>query len=83
MNNTVKTPRTFGDIARMRHGWDFGAKCSFCKQYASPRLRVWKYSTRHYVCAECVAKRADVVLPGVKRREAFKAAMDKAMKGGA
>ena len=56
MNNTVKTPRTFGDIARMRHGWDFGAKCSFCKQYASPRLRVWKYSTRHYVCAECVAK---------------------------
>lgn len=81
MSGAVKLPRTFGDIARRGHGWDFGAKCSFCKRYASPTLRVWKYSTRHYVCAECCAKRADVVLPKVKRREAFKAAMDKAARG--
>lgn len=64
-------PRTFGDLLAMRvlHK---SCRCTFCKGYQGAR----KYSTRHYICDSCITTRKDVLLPSVKRHEAFQRRLD-------
>lgn len=65
-------PITFGDLlsTRFRH---FSCRCSFCKRdeqdehYTGAR----SYSTRHYICDECIEARRDKKLPSVLRHERF------------
>lgn len=69
--------RTFGDL-QGRDGvvLHLCAQCSFCKRNDYDRLEpeylgARKYSTRHYICDPCIEKRRDVVLPAIRRAEAF------------
>lgn len=71
----MKEPRTFGELMRDRP-WLFftDGQCRLCHRFAAqcPRRGVWKYSTRHYLCDECIAPRKDELLPNVARRERFR-----------
>lgn len=69
-------PRTFGDL-RLRP-WirttDAARVCQFCKRWGSSIPGgLWKYSVRHYICDDCIAERADVVLPAIRKHEKFDA----------
>jgi len=71
--------RTFGDL-KLKHACKpahFSAECSFCKaNELTPGFKgARQYSTRHYICDPCIAKRRDEVLPAIRKREAFDASM--------
>lgn len=70
MNTAVIPYRTFGDLLRK---YACGGRCAFCKDY---RADARKYSVRHSICTTCIEPRKDVVLPRVRKREAFRARMD-------
>jgi hypothetical protein len=76
MNASRPQPRTFGDLITHNRTVHWSAMCSFCKSngYVTPGYKgARKYSTRHYICDDCIEPRKDVVLPAIRRREAFKA----------
>ena len=72
-----KAPRTFGDLPGV-YTLHFATRCSFCKQdYCNSKGfgGTYKYSTRHYICAPCIEKRRDQVLPKVRKQERWNAQM--------
>lgn len=74
---TYIPPRTFGDLLRGYPSGRGGNQCAFCKKCAYELGDfVYSYSTRHYVCASCIAPRKDVVLPRVLKREALTRRLD-------
>jgi len=59
-------PRTFGELAQTRNHL-MQARCSFCDQVKGDCL---KYSTRHYICGQCLAPRRAELLPSIARAQA-------------
>lgn len=68
-------PRTFGDLIRLNRCLHLSCRCSFCKNDAmTPGYKgARKYSTRHYICDECIEPRRDTVLPRVAKHDKFQA----------
>lgn len=60
------TARTFGELVQLRQH-RVQACCSFCRQDKQTCI---KYSTRHYVCGDCVVPRLEELLPSIARAQA-------------
>ena len=78
MNKAIRTFREFIKVypATFHTYSDVPCACRFCRKSLNEAGGLWKYSTRHYVCNECLAPKLDDVLPSVKRRERFNKKMD-------
>jgi len=81
----MATIRTFGDLMKQQpwsfsefsypHGLSYQV-CKQCKRGRGSGLRgLWSYSVRAHICADCIKKRKDEVLPGVVKSEKFDAKM--------
>jgi nitrate reductase cytochrome c-type subunit len=81
VSGVYKPPRTYGDLLTRVHLWHQHQdavslqrnplhRCRFC-QVDDLDKPLAHYSTRHYICRECIVPRADQVLPSIIRREKF------------
>lgn len=75
MSTKYVPPRTFGDLLKHHPNGEARNQCAFCKKDGYDLGDLYKYSTRHYICAPCIEPRKDVVLPEIARHEKFQAKM--------